>query len=899
MAIASPSFQAELVVLPHGHVSLDVSDRAAEQLPSDQFTLLSDLFAKSSAVGLLRLGVQEFAPPLPPSFHFWQRFVRLFIVEVCKQPNTANHPPPQEAILQDLLTRAPFMRGGEFLSVEALISVWQSLHGALAEEVTLFAGRVEGFLHEYNPRWNLVGRVCFHLAENKNDPHHPFAFLATYTTGLTLGQTPQHLPLKRALQEYAGDNNREGLLALLVPVQRAAVSSAFVRKMVDSGSLFSPQAWTASEAYQFLKAIPLFEESGIIVRVPQWWNAQKPPRPKISVTVGSSPPSIMGLDSLLDFQIHLALGDGQTLTQVELEQLLSSSDPMVKVKERWVEVDREKIRSVLAHWDQVKRASENGLSMAEALRLLSGAYLSAESEGGEEEIREWSAVHAGPGLKAILEQLTNPESSSSGRIEDVLQQRLVGTLRPYQLSGVKWLHLLYELKLGGCLADDMGLGKTIQVLSLLLIIKQRASSVPHLLVVPASLLGNWQAEIARFAPSLRIVVAHGSAGLLEARPENLAGVDLVITTYGFLVRSLWLRERQWDLAILDEAQTIKNPGTKQTKAVKALKARVRLILTGTPIENRLSDLWSLFDFTLPGLLGSSKAFTEYSKRADGSTDFLAAFRSLTRPYILRRLKNDKRIIADLPDKTEVHAFCSLSPEQVQLYQQSVEELMQRLESVKGIGRRGLVLSYLLRFKQICNHPHQWLGYGDYRGEASGKFIRLQELCEMIAAKQEKVLIFTQFREIMPAIGSLVTQVFGREGLFLDGHTPVRRRQELVSQFQQELGPPFFVLSLRAGGTGLNLTQASHVIHFDRWWNPAVENQATDRAYRIGQSQPVLVHKFVCRGTIEEKIDALIHSKTKLSEEVLSTDGEAMLTELSKDELFRLVSLDIRQALGET
>ena len=891
-------FRAELAVLPNGHVHLDISEKAIEQLSSHDYELLTKWFAQSSAKGLLYLGTLEFASALPPSFHFWQKFVRLFIVEVCKQPTAAVHLPPQESVLAEILTKSPFMRGGEYLSAASLLSIWKSLHEALVEEVGRFSGKLEEFLRANNPRWNLVGRVCFHLAENKNDAQRPFAFLATYTVGLNMGQTPQHLPLNRALQEYSGDKNREGLLALLLPVQRAADASSFVRNMVDSGAIFSPQAWTVAEAHAFLKAIPLFEESGVVVRIPQWWKRDRPPRPKVTVTIGQNAQSILGLDTLLDFQINLALEDGQTLTQAELEKILASSEPMVKVKEQWVELDREKIRFALDHWKQVKQASQDGLSMAEALRLISGTFSSVRPEE-EEKVREWSAIHAGESLKAVLDQLTKPESGSGSDIEGILQKRFVGTLRPYQLSGVKWLYLLYRLKLGGCLADDMGLGKTIQVLSLLLIVKEHGSKAPHLLVVPASLLGNWQAEIVRFAPSLRILVAHGSAGTNELDPGSLLEVDLVITTYGYLVRSERLRTHRWDMVVLDEAQLIKNPGTRQTKAVKTLHVERRLTLTGTPIENRLFDLWSLFDFTLPGLLGSSKDFGEYSKRMEGPSDFLSALRSLTRPYILRRLKNDKRIIADLPEKTEVRAFCSLTTEQVQLYQQSVEELVDRLKTAQGIERRGLVLSYILRFKQICNHPHQWLGYGDYRGEASGKFVRLQEICEEIADKQEKVLIFTQFREILPAIGTFVSRIFGREGLLLDGQTPVARRQELVSQFQQDLGPPFFVLSLKAGGTGLNLTQASHVIHFDRWWNPAVENQATDRAYRIGQTNPVLVHTFMCRGTIEEKIDALMHSKKKLSEEILSTDGAAILTEMSNDELFRLVSLDIRQIVEQT
>jgi non-specific serine/threonine protein kinase len=335
--------------------------------------------------------------------------------------------------------------------------------------------------------------------------------------------------------------------------------------------------------------------------------------------------------------------------------------------------------------------------------------------------------------------------------------------------------------------------------------------------------------------------------------------------------------------------------------VKALKGRHRIALTGTPVENRLSDLWSLYDFLSPGLLGTGKEFEQFVKRADKdeSHGSYAALRNLVRPYLLRRLKTDKRIITDLPDKTELSAYCALTKTQAAHYQQSVEELANKIETLEGIERRGVVLSYLMRFKQICNHPSQWLADGRYDPADSGKFARLREIVAEIAARQEKVLVFTQFREMTEPLSRFLTELFGRPGLVLHGGTAVKNRKELVDAFQGERGAPFFVLSLKAGGTGLNLTAASHVIHFDRWWNPAVENQATDRAYRIGQKNPVLVHKFVCKGTIEEKIDEMISSKQKMSKELLEGGAEAILTELSNAELLKLVSLDIRSAVEES
>jgi SNF2 family DNA or RNA helicase len=351
--------------------------------------------------------------------------------------------------------------------------------------------------------------------------------------------------------------------------------------------------------------------------------------------------------------------------------------------------------------------------------------------------------------------------------------------------------------------------------------------------------------------------------------------------------------------VLDEAQAIKNASAKQTLAVKKLKAGVRFALTGTPIENRLSDLWSIFDFLNAGLLGSAKEFTIFTKRlAALPHNPYRPLRELVRPYILRRLKTDKTVIADLPDKAEVKAFCQLSRKQAALYQQAVEELERRLKKVEGIERKGQVLAFLVRLKQICNHPSQWLGDGAWNPEDSGKWARLREIVETIAAKQEKVLVFTQFRELTRPLEAFLGYVFGRPGLVLDGETEVRKRKELVRQFQEEERIGFFVLSLKAGGSGLNLTAASHVVHFDRWWNPAVENQATDRAHRIGQTKNVLVHKFVCRGTVEEKIDKLIESKQQLSKDLLEGGADFLLTEMNDEDLLRLVALDLNSAQAE-
>jgi superfamily II DNA or RNA helicase len=861
-------------------------------------------FAAGAGQGLLHLGLAEVETALPPSLGYFRDLARRFVTRVCRVPDLEKQRervavPHDGEDLDGFARAAPPMTGAEYVSTELLERVWGEIEAAFRSEVAAHDGTVQSYLEARNPLWNLIGRVCFHLAENKRDAAKPFAFLATYTTRLASAAKVQHLPLGRALTEYAGAKNKTALLSLLLPVQCAAGRSALVKELVGSGEVFHPLAWTPREAYAFLRDIPLLESSGVVVRVPDWWKGRRGPRPEVRVTIGGKAPADLGANAMLDFKASLSLG-GEPISAEEWAALLASSDGLALVKGRWVEIDRTKLDEVLVHWKKVERAAKTGgITFAEGMRLLAGAAL----EGGEravlaETTAEWSKVTAGAWLAKALEDLRSPAGSGDADPGPELR----ATLRPYQKTGVAWLRVIASLGLGGCLADDMGLGKTIQVLALFLLLKRQKGRGPHLLVVPASLIANWEAEAARFAPGLRLYVAHpstiSSAELAKADPARLTGVDVVVTSYGSLHGFPWLGETAWDLVVLDEAQAIKNPGARQTRAAKDLRARARLALTGTPVENRLGDLWSLFDFLCPGLLGPAKVFSGFAKRLEAAGSY-APLRALVRPYILRRLKSDRSIIADLPDKAEVRAFCTLTKKQVALYQQSVGSLAKELEEKDVMERRGVILAYLLRLKQICNHPAQWLGQGAFAPDESGKLARLRELCEGIAARQEKAIIFTQFREMCDPIARFLETVFGRAGLVLHGEIPVKKRIGLVEAFQEDAGPPFFVLSLKAGGTGLNLTAAAHVIHFDRWWNPAVENQATDRAYRIGQRKNVLVHKFVCRGTVEEKIDALIESKRTLATEVVEGGGDVLLTEMGNAELLKLVALDIHSALEET
>jgi superfamily II DNA or RNA helicase len=791
------------------------------------------------------------------------------------------------------------MTGIEYLTSDVLRGLWKDLEAATATAFIATKGDLQTFLKALNPAWNMVGRVHFNLAENRIDSEAPFAFMATYTTQLSAQGRARHVLLGQALREYAGPANRSKLLALLMPVQRAAEVCTWLRPMVDSGEIYHPLRWTPQDAATLLASVASLESAGVVVRMPPTWRASRPPRPQVTATVGTQAPSKLGLDGLLDFSVELCL-DGERLSEREVAALLAGTDGLVLLRGQWVEVDRARLERTMRQFQAVEDLSRaQGLNFAEAMRLLAGPM--AMGDAIDSAAAEWSGVAAGPWLAETLKALRSPDGAAVDP-----GPALRGTLRPYQKAGVQWLHLLSGLGLGACLADDMGLGKTIQVLSLLLVQQQQSPGTklaPCLLVAPASLLANWEAEISRFAPSLNARILHPSAMTTEEAkqfsPVEAEALDLAITSYGTLLRMPVLADIPWRLVILDEAQAIKNPNAKQTRVAKSLQARGRIALTGTPVENSLGDLWSIFDFINPGLLGGAKPFAKYVKSlAERSENPYGPLRELVRPYILRRMKTDRSVIADLPDKTEVKAYCQLSRKQAALYAQAVADLKRSLEEADGIQRRGLVLAMLMRLKQICNHPSQWLNDGDWTETDSGKLDRLREVAEVVASRQEKMLIFTQFREAAVPLTSFLGSIFGRPGLLLHGEIPVKQRRNLVQQFQEDEALPFFVLSLKAGGAGLTLTAASHVVHFDRWWNPAVENQATDRAFRIGQRKNVLVHKFVCRGTVEEKIDAMIESKQGLSDAMLSGGRELNLTEMTDTALLDLVALDLNAAIRE-
>ncbi|KAI4452901.1 snf2/rad54 helicase family [Holotrichia oblita] len=685
--------------------------------------------------------------------------------------------------ISKVLLSLPFSLGMENVNENWLRDVFDELANVFRKHIGSYDGTVQEFLSEQDSSLTVMGRVFFHLVENKNN-EFPFAFLATYSTG-SGNRKVNHIPLKNALLEYKGQTDK--LLELLSTVSRVVQKSDLISGLVESGELFSPLKFTAHEAYIFLKEIPLYEESGIICRIPDWWR-KKQSRVGVSLNIGEKGEAIVGQKAILSFNPKISLG-GEELSDEEIRFLLAQSEGLVLLKGKWVEADHDKLKQALLMMEKAKSHADTGfIGIFDALRMETDISQIFESPGVEIEIShgEW--------ISSVFEKLRKPsliQNISSG-------ENFKAILRHYQQTGLDWLNFMIEMGFGACLADDMGLGKTIQIIGLLeyLRISQKQTK-PSLLVVPASIIGNWKAELEKFAPLLKFKILHGNTGY-ETDPDT----NLYITTYTMIARMEQLKDTDWNLLILDEAQAIKNPGTKQTKAVKALKSDSRIAMTGTPIENRLTDLWSLFDFLNSGLLGNTKEFKAFAKRLNEHGNEYGKLRSVISPFILRRLKTDKSIISDLPDKIEMKSYTQLTKKQVVLYQRFVDDLEKKLYNSEGIDRKGLILGSIIRLKQICNHPDHFLGSSEYNEIHSGKFGQLRRICEEIYEKRERVLVFTQFKEIIDPLNDLLENIFERKGLILHGSTAVKKRQELVEEFCGESYVPYMVLSLKAGGVVL-------------------------------------------------------------------------------------------------
>lgn len=842
--------------------------------PTEADLFWKNLFEEDCCEAMYRYGLENVAAESSTAT-FVKKFVSVFLEKLTRLPELEMLREKATAVLtkedkEQLLLAVPFAVGAEHVTEQWLEYMFEQLNHIFQKEMTNYEGTVALYLEEKNQKLHVPERIFFHLVESK-DVDYPFAFMATYASKQEAGKV-SHMPLKYALTEYKQD--REKLLMLLSCLNKAAEVSELIAGFMKSGEMFYPLRLTAKEAYEFLKQVEAIEATGIMCRIPNWWR-KRAASVNMTLQLGEKKPSMLGFDTLVSLQPQLTV-DGEILSGSDIQKMLSQTEGLAFLKGKWVEVNHQRLQKLLKRMEE----EQMDITLMDALRMEMGTQQHQADVG--------TLISNGTWLSGLLQNLRQPQSIK----QSALPKSFHATLRPYQKNGYTWLNYMDKLGFGACLADDMGLGKTVQVLAYLEKMRKSKERKRCLLVVPASLLGNWENEAKKFAPSMDYQILHGKTSEKLGLEYEDSNTFLTITTYGMVSRIQALKDTIWDCVILDEAQAIKNPLTKQTKEIKKLQTRMKIAMTGTPIENDLTNLWSLFDFLNKGLMGTSKEFKDYCKNLSDHPEGYGKLKLMISPFMLRRLKTDKSIIADLPEKIEMLDYATMSKKQVVLYKKTVAEMEEKLAEVEmGIQRKGIVLSTIMKLKQICNHPDQYLGQQAYAENESGKFAMLKEICETIYEKRERVLIFTQFKEITEYLELYLETIFHAKGYVLHGGTPVKERSRIVEAFQGEKYLPFLVLSVKAGGTGLNLTKANHVIHFDRWWNPAVENQATDRAFRIGQQKNVMVHKLVCKNTIEEKIDEIISGKMQLAQDVIGSGGENWITELDDAKLMNLLRLE--------
>ncbi|MDD7588085.1 DEAD/DEAH box helicase [Bullifex porci] len=784
-----------------------------------------------------------------PSLDFLKRITENFFFQLERTPSLSlgreNVVVSYDMIeLEEILSNAPFILGSQNLNSDWVLTLFDRYLSLFKSEISTYTSSVEAYFSSFSTRFKLPSRIFFHLLESKK-PEAPFAFMATYSTVGEDGKV-HHYPLKYALKEYS--SSIEKLAILISSIKKAAKSSRIISSWLNSGEIFSPIYVSKEEAYAFLMDVPLFEEAGIVTRIPGWWKKRKR---SSSISIESDKKG--SKCSISSFRPKM-VWQGVEITEEEIRDILSRTEGLYLLKGSWIEVDKNGLEKLLKEYEELE---ERELSLLSALKMASGV--------------EERAYPVHIDIDDMI------KTSMASDIPSSPPSSFTGTLRPYQIDGFRWLQGISRLSLGPLLADDMGLGKTVEILAYLEEFREKNRDAKVLLIVPASLLGNWGRECIKFTPDLDFTIRHGK----EAKKKDFP--FLTIVTYQGASTSAAIQEEKWDIVILDEAQNIKNRNTKQTKVIKALDRKQSIAMTGTPIENSLMNLWSIFDFLSPGLLGDEKSFASFT--ASMAEDKMDNLKRVITPFILRRLKSDKTIIDDLPDKVENTLMVSLTPEQRVLYNKVVDEYEEALEKMEESGANALAITgaTIMKLKMVANHPSQYLGNGEYEDKKSGKFLLLKELCTTIHENREKVLVFTQFASIIPELLKLLSTVFEEDGEYIDGSTPPKKRTEIVESFQSgEL--PFLVISLKAGGTGLTLTEANNVIHFDRWWNPAVEDQATDRAYRIGQKNIVTVYKFVAEDTIEERISQILKEKAELAESMIGDIGGEVTSKLSPREL---------------
>ena len=760
---------------------------------------------------------------------------------------------------------------------ESSSSLWQQMYICFQTLKTRFSENTESIIKDLSLQLHAPGQVVFQLQESENC-EYPFSLKIGYIAKRQGWKTIQ--PLEDLIK------NPFGLCGELQRISGKMLSLAkkypWLQEHLWQGTIGGELPLDPVESWKLVKeASREANQTDIFYVLPKGWE-KKFTSPSVSLEARlhvRDKYSLFSAESLISMRPSLMI-NGKPVSEQELDALAEQEAGFHLIDGIWTVIDPREIQVMR---DRMKKYQNDNLTLFEALQYKAGLKDNdPDGYGVVISQDEW--------MDAWMDQLVRPEISKNMSIPE----SVCADLFPYQKAGVAWLNMMERIKLGACLADDMGLGKTLQVLTLLDHHRMISPDSCSLVIVPASLMMNWVKEAQKFTPHLKICLLHGKKEeLLKAKMEE-SDAHLMITTYGLVRSHQYFQEKEWEFLILDEAQAIKNPKVLQTRAVKNLKSKYRIALTGTPIENDLINLWSIFDFLNKGLLGSYNEFKGAVRRMNEREEGYERLHEMIKPFLLRRLKTDKTIIADLPDKFEKTEYVQLTKRQTALYLKEIQNLEYILsdKTIGHIARSGKVLAALTHFKQICNHPDQYVKGESYKPTDSGKFAVLKEICETIRENQECVLIFTQYKEIIPYLVDYLGDVFEARGLSIDGSTPVSKRAEIVDAFNNQTSYiPFIVLSLKAGGTGLNLTKASHVIHFDRWWNPAVENQATDRAYRIGQKQNVLVHKLVCTGTIEEHIDELIESKKELAEQVIGSGADKWITEMSNEELLDLVRLD--------
>jgi SNF2 family DNA or RNA helicase len=839
--------------------------------------------------------------------------------------------PQYEALIQQAATQMPLAcslgyQSESLLRHFAQVCITEILEQALAGLPQVFVGKIQGDVLEdmLSPKQRLKPIRLY------KDLHAPYlhwqqrvAGKPSHKTALQLGfqlyeaaaETPQTWRLGFLLSSHQDPSFKfklddfwhhgEQYQTLLTQQFGGDIEQQILMQLAQAAKTY-PKLWAGmetsepssvvlslDEAFEFLKEHAwILEDAGFKIIIPAWLTPKGRRRAKLRLRSGSaksstaSAKSYLSLEGLINYQYELAIGD-QVVSAEEWQQLVETKAPLVQFRGQWVELDKDKMQEMLQLWQQQQQENAQ-LSVQELLKKLA-----EQSDAFEVSLED--------SLAQMLEKLT--DNNQLQPIENPPQ--LNAALREYQKRGVAWLRYLETLGLNGCLADDMGLGKTMQVISLLVLEKAEKQTLPTLLIAPTSVLGNWQKEVEKFAPHLKTFIHHGAAREKdsEAFQALCQDYDLVISSYTLARKDAALfKACAWQRLVLDEAQNIKNPKAAQTKAICTLEANHRLALTGTPVENRLMDLWSIFHFLNPGYLGKQAQFRktyELPVQRNNDPKQAAILKKLIQPFVLRRLKTDKNIIKDLPDKIESKQYCNLSKEQAALYEAVVREVDEILDEADGIERQGLMLSTLMKLKQICNHPRQFLQDGSaFTPERSHKLERLGDMLAEALADGDSVLVFTQFTEIGDSLQRHLNKEKHYPTYYLHGGTSRKKREQMITDFQNpDLPPAVFILSLKAGGVGITLTQANHVFHFDRWWNPAVENQATDRAFRIGQQKNVFVHKFVTLGTLEERIDQMIEDKQKMADSIIGND-ESWLTKLDNQAFRELIALNKRSIMED-